>query len=494
MKTKNIFIAFILLICINFSCSEFLQEDPKSILAPSTYPSSEAEVLQIFGGVSTTINGLTKTRWHLLETSTDILSTQSLPGEASGDLDHYTFQPDNGNFLSMWQGNYKIINTMNLMIDRLESLDESWVTPYVGAAKALRAFAYFELVQTFGDLPILTIPSSEVDLFEIKREPVSKVYEQIVMDLTSAETNLQGKTWTNVLLPSYGFTKSLLAKVYMTMAGNPVNDISKWSLAALKAKEVVDLKIYQLVKPYSDLWLIAKENSKEHIYSSQPAYNGAASTLNANIRPQNIGVQRGNGESTIFIEFYNEFSSNDTRRNVSILTEILSTTGSTGGNPKIYYYTSWGTTPKERFPAVGKYFDSGRAYEDWQKYSRNVGNNFPLLRYSDVLLTLAESENEANGPTELAYSAINQIRERAGISLLSGLTQNEFRDSVRFERKKELCFECQRRFDLLRWGTFLTVMVLDPYAGPNVKSHHVLFPIPYVERLVNPNLEQNPGY
>ncbi|MDX9880474.1 MAG: RagB/SusD family nutrient uptake outer membrane protein [Prolixibacteraceae bacterium] len=495
MKTKNLIIILVILASVNITCSDFLEEDPKSILSPTSYPNSEADVRQIFGGVHSIIVGLTNARWHIIVTGSDEGISRMLPGESRGDLDHYAFQIDNGFFLDIWQSEYQVINSMNLIIDRLESLDENWVNPYIGAAQALRAFMYFDLVRLFGKIPLIVIPSSEIALFEVEREEISVVYDQIILDLTNAETNLSGHQWDIPIMPTIGFAKSMLAKVYMTMAGNPLNDATKWALASSKAKEVVDLNIYQLVKPYSDLFLIANENGPEHIFSAQISVDGPnRQLLNLNFRPRNIGLQRGNGQAATTIQFYQEFSADDIRRDVSILTGVLSTTGNSGGAPKTYTYPTWGGSAKERTPHIKKYFDTNRPYENWMEFDRSSGNNFPILRFADVLLTLAESENEANGPTDLAYNALNQIRDRAGLSPLSGLSQSEFRNAVRDDRKKELCFEAHRRFDLVRWGTFFSVMSADPYAGPNVKPHHELLPIPLLELNVNPGLGQNPNY
>ena len=497
MKTTNYSYLFLFLLLINSSCNDFLLEEPKAILSPSTYPASEEDIVQVFGGAHTELSSITSTPWQLLTfVSTDISGTKQLPGDSRGDLDHYSFQSDNTNILQVWERSYRVINSMNQVLAKLEENDQDWVKPYIGAAQTQRAFMYFNLVQLYGDLPLITVPSSEIDLFAIERESVSKVYEQIIADLLAAESNLEGTNLDNPILPSFGFAKALLSKVYMTMAGNPLNDSPKWALAAKEAAELVDLDLYQLVPNYEDLFLIANEDNSEVIFSLQSSLDGdqVNSSLTRIFRPANVGVQRGNGQFFAEINFYNEFSENDIRRDVSMMDEILSTTGNKGGDPKVYHYTEWGSNEKAKTPHIKKYFDTNRAYEDWQLFGRKTGTNWIMLRYADVLLTLAESENEVNGPTEAAYSAINQLRVRAGLAPYSGLSKDAFRDAVRLEREKELCFEGHRRFDLLRWGNFLDVMKNDRYAAENVKAHHVLFPIPQVEIQVNPDLAQNPGY
>src|SRR5438105_4643122 len=120
--------------------------------------------------------------------------------------------------------------------------------------------------------------------------------------------------------------------------------------------------------------------------------------------------------------------------------------------------------------------------------------NWPIYRYAEVLLLFAEAENEANGPTADAYSAINQVRARAKLPLLAGLSQDQFRDAVHQERSWELAFESKRLFDLKRWGTFYSVLSQDAVAKIGVKDFMVFLPIPQREIDLNPVLGQNTGW
>lgn len=157
-----------------------------------------------------------------------------------------------------------------------------------------------------------------------------------------------------------------------------------------------------------------------------------------------------------------------------------------------------------------------REYEDDKKDKNYTSINFPLMRYSDVLLMIAEAENEVNGPNTLAYQCINEVRSRAGISTLKegSLDQDEFRQAVKDERAMELCFEFTRRYDLIRWGEFTKNMSemasLALSAGDewkqsitnnvytyfsNVTDAYNYFPIPDQEMSVNKSItENNPGW
>lgn len=167
---------------------------------------------------------------------------------------------------------------------------------------------------------------------------------------------------------------------------------------------------------------------------------------------------------------------------------------------------------KDKGRACAKY---RREYEADKKDKNYTCINFPILRYSDVLLMIAEAENEVNGgPNELAYRCINMVRSRAGISTLSGLDQTGFRQAVKDERAMELCFEFTRRYDLIRWGEFVTNMHemvnVALSAGDewkqvqtnsvhnyfkNVTEAYNYFPIPDQEMSVNKAItENNPGW
>ena len=157
-----------------------------------------------------------------------------------------------------------------------------------------------------------------------------------------------------------------------------------------------------------------------------------------------------------------------------------------------------------------------REYEADKKGKTFTSINFPLMRYSDVLLMIAEAENEANAvPTTLAYNCLNDVRSRAGIATIAegSLDKDGFRQAVKDERAMELCFELTRRHDLIRWGEFVTNMkeipvkyndsktwkqinvnpVLDYFS--NVEEKYNYFPIPDQEMSVNKKItENNPGW
>jgi hypothetical protein len=120
--------------------------------------------------------------------------------------------------------------------------------------------------------------------------------------------------------------------------------------------------------------------------------------------------------------------------------------------------------------------------------------NFPVLRYADVLLMKAEALNEL-GKTVEAQTPLNEVRNRAGLSNITGLSKDAFRETVLHERRMELAFEGQRWFDLVRVNNGqYAIDFLHSIGKSNMSQKYLLFPIPQKERDANPNLTQNPGY
>ena len=130
----------------------------------------------------------------------------------------------------------------------------------------------------------------------------------------------------------------------------------------------------------------------------------------------------------------------------------------------------------------------------WDKSAKTnggEGTSIPILRYADVLLMYAEASNEAgNGPTAEAFAALNKVRTRAGLTALSGLTYQSFKEAVWLERRLELVFKGHRRFDLVRTGRLLDAVKAETSfnRNPTIQPFHVLLPIPQLDRDANPNL------
>jgi hypothetical protein len=403
------------------------------------------------------------------------------PGELTPDLvllENYKFGPSDADRPTVqYNGCYYGIKDANAVIDRipLMDIDEGKKSLYVGEARFLRALYYFYAVRMFGDIPKIVHETTSLTNLKIPRSPVLEIYEEIIIpDLNYAEQNLPLEP-PEPGRATMGAAKAFLASVYLTMAGEPLKlGTAYFTLARDKAEEVMNMDYY-LFDDFADVFNPEMKNGIEHIFDVQFDRNiqdreSIAMWLHW---PRNIGLGNGLGLYLPSVSLMNSYEPNDKRTDVTWKTEF----------------------PRQkdgriiRFPAhIWKYFDQ-EAYEDGQ--IPKASNNFPIIRYAEVLLIFAEADNEITGPSENAYAAINKVRQRAGLDALSGLTQNSFRTAVYEERRHEFVAECKKWFDLVRTGRLIEVMTAN---GKNVQEKHKLFPIPQREIDVNENMTQNPGY
>jgi hypothetical protein len=400
------------------------------------------------------------------------------------DLDQlatFSQSAQNNSLLETWQMHYKTITIANIAIERIPgiSMDATLRTRLVNEAKFLRALMYFDLVRMFGDVPLVT--REEEDL-KPPRAPAADVYDLVISDLTAAEAlpasypagNGKGRATS-------GAAKSILSKVYLTR--------KEYDKAAAKAMEVISSNQYQLWEDFADVFKLTSRNGKEAIFSVGFGDGGGAISFwevgqfNVRLLPRELteeGVENSQGWQIPTLHLYNSYESEDRRRAVTFVTEV---------------HNKNGTTTQIR-PYIQKYWD--RLAEP---KANGSFNDFPVIRYADVLLIYAEAANES-GNTAAAHEYINKVRKRArfnGTTELNvlpdyvGLTQEQFRDAVLKERRMEFVAEGQRWFDLVRTGTLQTLV---PLAKPGVvpQEKHYLLPIPQRERDLNDQLTQNEGY
>ena len=394
---------------------------------------------------------------------------RSTANTSKNELDRYTFTPSTITFFQVWTRCYQGINRANAVIDRISGIsgNEDLKTRLVGEAKFARAFYYFSLVRLYGGVPLSTSETKELNNLARPRASVDEVYQRIITDFSDAETALPLRyAGSDVGRATQGAAKALLAKVYLTRG--------EWTAASAKCKEVIDLGVYDLWANYGDVFLLANENGKESIFEVQAISGGLneGSAMQGYFRPS--FDRAGFGDNPVTRNHYEAYPTGDKRRDV---------------NTRLYSRTTAPIAPNAiAYPCyVAK-------YQDPTATSNNDGaNNFPVVRYADVLLMYAEALNEQGTGTANAYAAVNRLRRRAGLADLGGLTQGQFRDAILLERRLELAFEGHRWYDLVRTGRLISAVRAQNATIP-VQPYHVLFPIPQTERDVNPLLDQNPDY
>jgi tetratricopeptide (TPR) repeat protein len=488
---------YIIILGILSSCSSsFLDLYPETSLNEGNFYKSETEFILLANGCYVPMRELNKVdNWVMAEMASDNTSFMynTTTGEASKMvLDEFILASDNVVYKTFWSTSYSGINRCNKLLSEIDRPEVVWVKSAnkdrcMGEALFLRAYYYFNLVQQYGGVPIVLTPITSEEAKGIKRSTVDDVYKSIIDDLKSAITHfkvaiaLEENGRANL-----GSSLSLLGKVYLTY--------HKYPEAEASLKEVMDLGKYSLLPVYANLFNPANKDFKETIFSVQysensvelsnrfifyfaPWSSGGAVTTKPGI---NISGTAGWNQPTD--DLINAFETGDLRKNVSIA-----------------YWTGkdWDGLIRP-IPYCGKYKAPQTAPDD------RCGDNFPILRYSDVLLMYAEALNEQD-KTSAAIPYVQQVRTRAGLTAaLTGYTKTTLQDLIAKERQTEFCFENQRYYDLKRTGKALSVLaahgVREKTKKPflystafDMKEYKLLAPIPAEQILVN-QLDQNPGY
>ncbi len=460
MKFKT---QFLLLTALLVSACDFLTETPRDFLSPANFYQTEKDAVAGVDAIYSTLQA----SWILAELASDLLNEGAAPRTENLELQTFTFSSANGYFANFWQNCYVGINRANTALGRIPSIEmnEERKARLLAEAVFLRSLHYFDLVKVFGDVPLIITETTGLEGLTIARTPKAEIYKQLIDDLEGTYNQLP---LTYAAAETGRVTKgaalAFLARVYL------FNE--QFDKAAEHARTVTTLG-YRLLDNYADIWPSEKENGPEHIFSIQYKAGVRGSGFN-----ETFGVRGGKapitGGSGAFVKktFYDSFESGDIRRDISIKTSYTFPDGSV-----------------QTFePHVWKYFNPNGITPS------NTDTNWPVIRYPEVLLTLAEALNEVNnGPDAEAYHSINQVRNRAMLPDLPGnLTRQEFRDAILRERGWELCFEGHRRYDLVRMNKLSEAMAA---AGVTVKMpQHAFFPIPLREMDVNSKLEQNEGY
>ncbi|WP_276504728.1 RagB/SusD family nutrient uptake outer membrane protein [Terrimonas pollutisoli] len=399
-------------------------------------------------------------------------STAQIGGPAYNLLDGFTFDQTWASFSTIWNASYKSIAQSNLVIVKgaSVSMDETLRSRYLAEAKFIRALNYFNLVQLFGAVPLVTTPLDDYkDSYNYGRQPVADVYTQIVKDLTEAAAVLSpGYTGADIGRVTSGAANALLGKVYLTQ--------KKYNEALTALNMVTG---YSLLSDFNSVFSNSNEMNNEIIFAVRytRALPGLGNSIGINMLPSTVSMAGSPGAryNNEMPEWAGLYSAGDKRAAISVVY-------SAGGLNTEYY--------------CAKFIDAQATA------ATNAENDWIVLRYADVLLMKAEALNELNRTVE-ALDPINEVRQRAGLTPLVALTQSGFRLAVETERRLELCMEGHRWFDLVRTGRALEVMnahfaANTTYYGatpPVMKAHHVLFPVPFAETQINTKLlPNNTGY
>lgn len=514
MKKLNNKIILILITTglIAISCSEdFLDQKPTSTITELIYYKDVAELetglVACYGAIAGTV-GFECAHWGTGDIGSDDADKGSLDNVIPELLDiSYSRQKATNTWLDIiWERCYAIISRCNEVIDKSSGTyvgthsDTIKIKNIVNQARYLRALSFYQLVTSFGDIPLVT-RFLNLDELNLKRAPAADIWVQIESDLRAA-TNLPAISESGRV--TSGAAYSLLGKVYLTQ--------KKYELANAAFYKVVNSNVYQLVPDFGFIFRHDGENCEESVFEIQHKNHiegGNLGTYSGMFRIPGDIAARLYGFDCPTVDLLKEFEPGDPRiiytfmfpGDVFPIDESSNYTFENGYSPSGYNSRKAWIPFSERL---------GVASTDWDI-------NYRYMRYAEVLLLYAESLNEVNKP-DSARMLVNMIRERARNTpttdpqriscacdlsysgeLLPNVTtnnQSELRDAIWHEQRVELAIEGHRRNTLLRTGRFKERMkAAKAYAGVTVEPHELLLPIPQNEiEVSNHVLTQNPGY
>jgi hypothetical protein len=330
----------------------------------------------------------------------------------------------------------------------------------------LRGLYYYNLVQLFGGVPLVTKVISADESYGILRSPVADVYTQIVSDLKFAADNLPlANAVPAAGRASKGAAETVLGKVYLSLNNK--------TAATQVLQDVYNSGQYSLLPQYTSLFGPNVKNTKESVFEIQYLGGSASNPYSpywTAFAPVTNGVitKYGGGINQVTDDLYNEYEAGDPRRDASIETG---------------YTDAKGNFVNIKFPK--KWEDRTAPTSGTQELSNN---NFMVLRYADVLLLLSEATGDA--------TYLNQVRARVGLAAFgsAGYPSAQYPTlalAIEHERKVELALEFHRFFDLKRTGRALTVLTAK---GKVVTEQRLVLPIPQYVITQNSKITQNPGY
>lgn len=391
-----------------------------------------------------------------------------------------------------WLATYHNIARCNSVFKNLGVVDDPELRKqFEGEVSFIRAYHYFNLVRLFGPVFLVNERISAAEARQINRTPAAEIYAHVTSDLNNAIEKLQGITYdaSNKGRITEWAAKGLLAKVRMT---NGLNDEETKNL-------LYDIILHSgnrlQTASYASVFDINNEVNDEIIFTIR--YLSGGFGLGSPFGNYFAPLQSGSSVINYSGNGYN-YPSSDLAQSYSVKDQRMDATIA------LNYTDDRGNIVDRRY--VTKYLSPVSLKEDGDK-------DWPVLRYSDILLLYAEVINELEGPSP-ALSYVNQTRTRAGLSELKDRdvpNKHEMRMAIEKERRLELAYENHRWFDLIRTNraievlnshfiteTYYDEIRLDGEGNEIVKleltQQSILLPIPQKELDINPNIPQNPGY
>lgn len=403
-------------------------------------------------------------------------------------IDSIRFEPGNYLFNNLWVAFFNVVSVSNYAIQAMDTFyvnlnseaDKNLALQYQGEAKAIRAYAYFQLTRAFGRVPLIDKNYSAEELGKLPQASTADLYSFMVQDLTDA---------INVLPDSYSdkypgritaYTAAgLLAKVQLYN--------KQYDQVAQLCDKLISSNQFGLLPTFRNYFSVAGKNSRESVFEIQSSTlgntTGEATYLEYAYQqgPRNNAPSNMQGwgfcvPSADLIQFYK-----DRGETIRPATTLLYRGTLTPEGDSI---KSQCENPVYNGKAYTPSYDN-----TWSFNGYGFNQNVRILRYADILLMYAEAITRGAAPGSIsAEEAFNLVRQRAGMATIASPTLQEIWD----ERRAELAMEEDRYFDLVRTGEAQSVFTkLGITYNPNKNN---VYPIPSSQLELNPNLTQNPGY
>lgn len=388
----------------------------------------------------------------------------------------------------IWRGLYEGIKRANTVLTFVPDIemDEARKTQILGEAHFLRGMHYLNLVRYFGDAPIVNelAQGANVNDFLFDKSSVTELYKQVIADLEAAIAKLGDRNDRGAGRASKQAAQAMLMRAYWAKATDAeAGESSDWTKAQELGKGL--LSAFTLEPDFANLFGEGDDNAEVlfEVNFTRTTGESLGSAVHNTLAPEFSGIGAGAwGTAHTRIHFWNSFSDNDARKAVTFLTEY------TDKNDEV---VNWWKFVSAKAPHFKKWIDFA---------SEEATNpfNIPVIRGADILLMLAEIESELNGgPNADAYTYIDQVRERAGISLLAGtgLSQEAFRDSVIYERRRELACEAHDYIDLAHFGgdKMQEMAIVTSYANTDAGKQQMLNDLPAADLakiMAEPNAQE----
>ncbi|GAA0537450.1 RagB/SusD family nutrient uptake outer membrane protein [Chitinophaga japonensis] len=472
---------------VQTGCEKVLDVTPPGEFSTGNVLTTDKGIRSVLFSSYASMQNPTPSRWliNVSEVTTDVgFNSGGAENLTLTQLINFTWDASLGTFQAdVWGPTYRAIRDANIVLENIDNVNTSDAnkTLYAAEARFLRAQAYELLYKWFGPVPLRTSSTSEPALARATDEEMRAF---IASELAAAIPNLPDPGQEEAFgRANKGMAWAVLAKYYL--------NTRQWQQAADACQQVMNFNYYQLFPEYENMFRVENEGNKEMILV-QPCRNeaGFGNWYTAGALPPNFKTSVQVPEfvwTTAMANFATQY------RMASTFTNTIDTTND---RRAILLLRSYINRNNESVSLLSTP-NNVRSLKYWDNATvgNHSGNDVPVIRYADILLSRAEALNELNGPTQAALDLVNQVRRRAGIAdlTLADATGKEvLRDLVLRERAWEFYSEGLRREDLLRQDQFISNAIARGITTAAEK--HKLFPIPQTEIDANPACRQNTGY